>query len=77
MAEVTNELLLGVLNNIQNPLASLEEGQGDVKNELVAIRQHQHASQGEINAIYGRLGSMETRLDRIEKRLDIISEPAE
>ncbi len=77
MAEVTNELLLENLKTIQDKLSKLDNGVRDLKEEMVAMRLHQHASQGEINNIYGRLGSIEVRIERIEKRLDIVSEPAE
>jgi len=77
MTEVTNELLLETLKSIQDKLSKLDNGQRDMKEEMVAIRMHQHASQGEINSIYGRLGSLELRLERIERRLDIVIEPAE
>ena len=77
MAEISNELLLETLKSVQSRIGMIEDGQRDIKEELVAIRMHQHASQGEINSIYTRLGGIEVRLDRIEKRLDIIDEPAQ
>ena len=77
MVEVTNELLMDVLKSIQDRIVKLDGSTRDMKEELVAMRLHQHASQGEINSIFGRLGSIELRLERIENRLDIVSEPAE
>ena len=77
MAEVTNELIYEVLKSIQNRLDKLETGQRDIKEELIAVRLHQHAAQGELNTLLSRMGGVENRLDRIERRLDLIGEPAE
>ena len=77
MAEVTNDLIFETLKNTRGRIGNLEEGQRDIKEELIAIRLHQHAAQGEINNIYSRLGTIETRLDRIETGIGIISEPAD
>ena len=77
MAEVTNELLFEVLKGIQNDVGLLKNGQRDIKDELIALRQHQHAAQGEINAVLSRLASIEGRMERMERRMNIISEPAE
>ncbi len=77
MSEVTNDLLLENLKSIQDKLSKLDNGVKDIKEEMVAMRLHQHASQGEINNIYGRLGSIEIRIERIENRLEIVTEPAE
>lgn len=77
MADVTNELIYEVVKGVQSGLGGLETGRRDIKEELIAARLHQNASQGELNASLSRMGGLESRLDRIEKRLDIIGEPAE
>ena len=77
MAEVTNELMLENLKANQDKLSKLESGQRGMKDEMIAIRLHQHASQGEINSIYSRLGSLDVCLERVDNRLDIVIEPAE
>ncbi|MEM8750044.1 MAG: hypothetical protein AAGF28_07070 [Pseudomonadota bacterium] len=77
MAEVTNELIYEVLKGIQTRLERFDERFEDISEELIGIRTHMHASQGEINRIYTRLGAIETRIDRVEKRLEIITEPAD
>jgi len=69
--------LLENLKAIPDKLSILDSGQRDTKDEMIAMRLHQHASQGEINSIYGRLGSIESRPERIENRLDIVTEPVE
>ncbi|MEL6745139.1 MAG: hypothetical protein AAFO68_06690 [Pseudomonadota bacterium] len=78
MAEaIDNELLFRLLQSIQARLDRMDARLGDMTEELVGIRTHQHATQGETNQIYTRVSSVEQRLQRIEKRLDIIGEPAE
>ncbi len=77
MAEVTNDLICEVLKGIQGRMDRLETGQRDIKEELIAVRLHQHAAQGELNGLLSRIGSVEDRLDRIENRLEIIGEPAQ
>lgn len=77
MADVTNELIYEAVKGVQGGLGGLETGRRDIKEELIAARLHQNASQGELNASLSRMGGVESRLDRIEKRLDIIGEPAE
>jgi len=77
MAEVTNDLIYEVLKGIQGRMDRLETGQRDIKEELIAVRLHQHAAQGELNGLLSRIGSVEDRLDRIENRLEIIGEPAQ
>ena len=77
MAHVTNELIYEVLKNMQQRLDRIENRLGDITEELVGVRLHMHAVQGDVNSIFTRLGTLEARVDRIEKRLDIVNEPAE
>lgn len=77
MADETQELMFNILKNLPADMQELREGQRDIKDELIAVRLHQHAAQGELNALLSRMGGVENRLDRIEKRHDIIAEPAE
>ena len=66
MADVTNELLLGILKNMQTDMAKQRESMEDMRTELQAIRGHQLATQSDDSAIYSRLTSIETRIERIE-----------
>jgi len=77
MAEQTQDLMFEILKNLQGEVRMLREGQRDIKEELIAVRLHQHAAQGELNALLSRMGGVENRLERIERRLDIVSEPAD
>ncbi|WP_349364328.1 MAG: hypothetical protein ABL307_03035 [Roseitalea porphyridii] len=77
MADQTQELMFEILKNLQGEVRMLREGQRDIKEELIAVRLHQHAAQGELNALLSRMGGVENRLERIERRLDIVSEPAD
>jgi hypothetical protein len=72
MVEASNDLMLEILKSIPPRMGVLEEGQKDLKNDLIAIRGHMIASQSETNNLHSRLGSVENRLDRIEKRLGMI-----
>jgi len=77
MTDQTQELMFEILKNLQGEVRMLREGQRDIKEELIAVRLHQHAAQGELNALLSRMGGVENRLERIERRLDIVSEPAD
>ncbi len=77
MTGVTNELLLDVSKSIQTRMMSLEDGQREIRQELVSIRGHMNAMQTDINNLYAGQGKLDPRLERIERRLDIVVEPAE
>jgi archaellum component FlaC len=76
MAEVTNDLIYEVLKNVQQRLDRMDSRLNDITEELVGVRLHMHAIQGDVNSIFTRLGTLEARVDRIERRLDIVTEPA-
>ncbi len=77
MAEVTNDLMFEVLKNIQHDVRLLRDGQGEIRQELNAIRGHLISMQGDIHNIYGILGRHDERLDRIDRRLELreLAEP--
>ena len=77
MAEITNELMYETLKAIRDEVRGLREWRRDIQEELVAMRMHQHAAQGELNALLSRLGSVENQVDKINDRLELTSEPAE
>ena len=76
MADITNELIYEILNEIHKPLTSLERGQDEIRNELQALRNHSLAIQQDIENIYIILARHETRLTRIERRLELSEAPA-
>lgn len=71
MAEVTNELIYEVLKKIQDSVVRLENGQREIREELIAMRGHMLAMQRDIHNIYERLDDHGRRLDRIERRLEL------
>ena len=71
MVEVTKELLNEVLKGVQASIRKLEDGLGELKQELIAIRGTMVSMQQDINNIYGILARHELRLDRIERRLEL------
>ena len=76
MAEVSSELIYEVLQQIQDPLTSLERKMGGVKSEIQAIRIHALGTQKDIQNIYSILERHDSCLDRIERRLEISEVPA-
>jgi len=83
MAEVSNELLLEVMKDVQSSNL-LIEGQREIRGELDAMRarlQALHvdngATQADVKNIYLTIVGLDKRLERIETRLDIIEEPAD
>ncbi|MGN6585619.1 MAG: hypothetical protein ACTHJV_18140, partial [Rhizobiaceae bacterium] len=68
MAEPTNEMIYETLEAMQTSIRRLEDGQSEVKQELIAIRGTMVSMQQDINNIYGILARHDGRLDRIERR---------
>ena len=71
MAEVTNELMYELLKAVQTSICKLEDGLGEIKQELIAIRGTMVSMQQDIHNIYGILARHDEKLDRIERRLDL------
>ena len=71
MAEVSNELIYETLKAMQADIRLLEHGQGEIKQELIAVRGTMVSMQQDINNIYGILARHDERLDRIERRLEL------
>jgi hypothetical protein len=71
MAELTQELLFEVLRKIQAEIATFKEGQRDVRQEIIGLRNYMHVMQGDINSMRGTMGQVLDRLDRIENRLEL------
>jgi septal ring factor EnvC (AmiA/AmiB activator) len=75
MAEVTQELMYEVLNQIQSDMAGLKDGQREHTAALNAVRTYMVALQQDVSNIYAILVRHENRLDRIERRLEISEAP--
>jgi len=71
MPEVTNELMYELLKKIHLRMDRLENGLGEVKHEIVAIRLQALSTQTDINNIYSVAGRIDQRLERIEQRLEL------
>ena len=71
MPEVTNELMYELLKKIHSRMDRLENGLGEVKHEIVAIRLQALSTQTDINNIYAITGRIDQRLERIEQRLEL------
>lgn len=71
MAEVTNELMYELLRKIHHRMDRFEQGLGEVRHEVVAMRLQGLSTQTDINNIYSVTARIDQRLDRIESRLDL------
>ncbi|ESY83066.1 hypothetical protein X740_03755 [Mesorhizobium sp. LNHC221B00] len=71
MPEVTNELMYELLKKIHSRMDRLENGLGEVKHEIVAIRLQALSTQTDINNIYAITGRIDQRFERIEQRLEL------
>ncbi|MER8432070.1 hypothetical protein [Mesorhizobium caraganae] len=71
MAEVTNELMYEFLKKIHSTMDRLENGLGEVKQEIVAVRLQALSTQTDGSNIYAITGRIDQRLERIEQRLDL------
>jgi hypothetical protein len=71
MADVTNELMYGVLKATQRDMSDVKASIGEVKLELNALCGHMVSMQQDIHKIYGVLTRHDDRLERIERRLEL------
>lgn len=71
MATVDADLVYEVMKRIQADIAVLKDGQRDLRQDNLAIRNQIHSMQGDINSIRGSMAQIDQRLDRIENRLEL------
>ncbi len=71
MAEVNGDLIYEMLKRIQADVSLLKEGQRDLRQDNLSLRNQLHTMQGDINSLRGSIGHIEDRLDRIENRLEL------
>lgn len=71
MTEVTSDLIYEILKNIQGRMDRMENGIGEIRQEVVSIRLTQLGIQNDVHNIYGVLARHEDRLERIEHRLEL------
>ena len=71
MATVDADLVYEVLKRIQADIALLKEGQRDLRQDNLAIRNQIHSMQGDINSIRGSMAQMDQRRARTKNRLEL------
>jgi len=66
-----------LLKKIHQRMDRLENGLGELKHEMVAIRLQSLSTQTDVNNIYSVTARIDERLDRIEHRLELreLAEP--
>lgn len=77
MAEVSNELIFVVLEQVQQRLDRVDHKIDEIKSELNALRGHQISMQQDLRNVYGILARSDLRLDHIERRLELNNVPAQ
>jgi septal ring factor EnvC (AmiA/AmiB activator) len=82
MADVTTELMFGVLKSVQTRLAQVDGKIDELKQEMQASRTSQNGIRHEITSVFQEVSGIhatlvrhEGRLDRIEKRLELNDAP--
>ena len=71
MAEITNELMYGVLRQIQTTLAEIKATQVEHSRQLIRVREDINSLRGDDLRLETMQAQMDTRLERIEKRLNL------
>jgi hypothetical protein len=71
MTDISNELMLGVLKQIQATLAEIKTAQFDHSRPLIRVREDINSLRGDDLRRETLQAQMDTRLERIEARLDL------
>jgi chromosome segregation ATPase len=71
MVEVSGELILEILKQLQGRMSSFEKKADEIKSALQALRIHSLPMQQDTQNIYSMLTRHDGRFDRIERRLEI------
>jgi TolA-binding protein len=71
MAEITNELMYELMKRMHGEMANLRDGQNDLRQDFISLRNHMHVMQGDVNNLRTTMAQMLIRLDRIENRLEL------
>jgi hypothetical protein len=75
VAEVTNELMYGLMIQIREQLGRVSDGMSGLEQELISVDLHLVATQNDIANICAVLGRQEAQLERIERRLGLVEVP--
>jgi chromosome segregation ATPase len=71
MAEINGDLIYEMLKRIQSDISQLKEGQRDLRQDNLSIRNQIHNMQGDINSLRASFSHMDDRMERIERRLEL------
>ncbi|MCJ8148881.1 hypothetical protein MNR02_07795 [Shinella sp. H4-D48] len=71
MTDISQELMFELMKRIQSDLTTLKDGQRDMRQDIVSLRNHMHVMQGDVNNLHSSMAQVLTRLDRIENRLEL------
>ncbi|MGJ4887217.1 hypothetical protein [Bradyrhizobium sp. HKCCYLR20261] len=76
MAEVTNELIFGILKQIQQRLDRADHRFDEMRADLTALRSYQLSMMQDLQNAYAVLGRLDERFDRMERRLELSEAPS-
>ncbi|MXN53612.1 hypothetical protein GR158_21140 [Shinella sp. AETb1-6] len=71
MTDISQELMFELMKRIQSDLTTFKDGQRDMRQDIVSLRNHMHVMQGDVNNLHSSMAQVLTRLDRIENRLEL------
>ncbi|MCD2182070.1 hypothetical protein [Rhizobium sp. GN54] len=71
MADIDGSLIYEMLKRIQADIGTLKDGQRDLRQDNLSLRNQMHTLQGDVNNLRGSVAHIEDRLDRIENRLEL------
>lgn len=71
MAEIDGSLIYEMLKRIQADIGTLKEGQRDLRQDNLSLRNQFHNMQGDMNNLRSSIAHIEDRLDRIDNRLEL------
>lgn len=71
MAEVNLEMVYRILQNIQERMGNIENGQSEIKAELLTIREYQAAAHVDGVNQAEVIDNLRKRVERIERRLEL------
>ncbi|UYO43552.1 DUF1664 domain-containing protein [Rhodopseudomonas palustris] len=75
MAEVSNELIFEVLEQVQQRLDKVDHKVDELKSEMNAMCGYLTSMQQDVQNVYAILGRYDGRLEHIERRLELNDAP--
>ena len=74
MAEITNELMYELMKRMHGEMANLRDGQNDLRQDFISLRNHIHVMQGDVNNLQTTMPQVLIRLDGIENGVELRDE---